>query len=89
MSFVRVGSGRERLVEHAEPMPPKILIPEDVPEHALDPNSCAGDVPCINKRVGMVNITSPYPYRKRTHQWVKACGKIPPSGGHQAHLAAC
>lgn len=88
MSFARVGSGGKRLVEHAEPMPPKIPVPKDVPEDALDLTSGADDMPYITKRVGILNIMSPYPHKKRTHQWVKACGKISTSGGHQAHLAA-
>ena len=31
---------------------------------------------------------SPYPQEKKTRQWLRASGRISPSGGHQAHLSA-
>lgn len=88
MSFAKTDSGEKRLVEHAEPMPSKIPVPEDDNEDALGPKGGTQEVPYINKRVGIVHMDSPNPHKKRTHQWVKACGKISSSGGRRAHFAA-
>lgn len=88
LSFARLGSYGKRLIEHAVTMPPEVPVPEDDSSDALKPRGDTSEGPYIIKRVGIVNITSPNPHTKCTHHWVKACGKISPSGGHQAHLTA-
>ncbi|RFU26081.1 hypothetical protein B7463_g10252, partial [Scytalidium lignicola] len=88
ISFVRLESDRKKLIEHAEPIPPNVPIPKDDIDDGLTQGDETGEWPYINRRIGIVNITSPNPHEKFTHQWVKARGKISASGSHQIHLAA-
>ncbi|KAI9820505.1 MAG: hypothetical protein M1832_003696 [Thelocarpon impressellum] len=80
MSFVRENSGGKQLVEHAYPKP-EVEGPYDD-----DPESLEG--PFQNRQLPVLNERGAGVHAKRTRQWVKATGKISPSGGHQAHLNA-
>ncbi|GAB7354974.1 hypothetical protein MBLNU459_g5588t1 [Dothideomycetes sp. NU459] len=83
MSFVRQNSGGTKLVEHAMEMPP-VRDPVEEEDMAL-----GGDgSPFQSQRLEILNHDSDKPQDKKTRQWVKAKGRISPSGGHQAHLSA-
>ncbi|KAH0388749.1 2-isopropylmalate synthase, partial [Aureobasidium melanogenum] len=82
MSFVRENSGGSERVEHAIDMPA-------VPEPSDDLNLLElNDSPFECQRIHILNHESDRPQDKKTRQWIKARGKISPSGGHQAHLSA-
>ncbi|KAI4748169.1 2-isopropylmalate synthase [Aureobasidium sp. EXF-12298] len=82
MSFVRENSGGSERVEHAIDMPA-------VPEPSDDLNLLElDDSPFECQRIHILNHESDRPQDKKTRQWIKARGKISPSGGHQAHLSA-
>ncbi|KAG9976876.1 Thioesterase/thiol ester dehydrase-isomerase, partial [Aureobasidium melanogenum] len=82
MSFVRENSGGSERVEHAIDMP-------TVPGPSKDLNLLElGNSPFECQRIHILNHESDRPQDKKTRQWIKARGKISPSGGHQAHLSA-
>ncbi|KAF2265246.1 Thioesterase/thiol ester dehydrase-isomerase [Lojkania enalia] len=85
MSFVREGSGGEVKVEHSTEMP-------DVPgpvEGMDDLDHGGGSTgPFQSQRIEILNNDSLSPHTKKTRQWMKARGRISPSGGHEAHLSA-
>ncbi|KAH0266330.1 2-isopropylmalate synthase, partial [Aureobasidium melanogenum] len=82
MSFVRENSGGSERVEHAVDMP-------TVPGPSEDLNLLElGNSPFECQRIHILNHESDRPQDKKTRQWIKARGKISPSGGHQAHLSA-
>jgi acyl-CoA thioesterase len=82
MSFVRENSGGSERVEHAVDMPEVPGPSEDLDIPQQD-NS-----PFQSQRIHILNHQSGRPQDKKTRQWIKARGKISPSGGHQAHLSA-
>jgi acyl-CoA thioesterase 8 len=82
MSFVRENSGGSERVEHAVDMPAVPGPSEDLDIPQQD-NS-----PFQSQRIHILNHESGRPQDKKTRQWIKARGKISPSGGHQAHLSA-
>ena len=82
MSFVRENSGGSERVEHAVDMPTVPGPSEDLDIPQQD-NS-----PFQSQRIHILNHESGRPQDKKTRQWIKARGKISPSGGHQAHLSA-
>ena len=87
LSFAKENSGGKRMVEHAVTMP-------ETP--GPDEGASAGPLrlpqgpmsPFEAQRIEITNDDSPHPHTKRTRQWMRARGKISPSGGHEAHLAA-
>ncbi|TKA74590.1 hypothetical protein B0A49_03657 [Cryomyces minteri] len=85
MSFVRENSGGKQLVEHASEMP-DIAGPVDEEQDLRSPQGSDG--PFQSQRIDILNHDSASPHEKKTRQWVKARGRISPSGGHQAHLSA-
>ncbi|KAI9789857.1 MAG: hypothetical protein M1835_001408 [Candelina submexicana] len=101
-SFMREGSGGQKLLEHAVKLPE---IPE--PDGGIGDLrfSAAAQGPIQSQLIEIYNSAlsttrhkersltasaenSPYPHEKRTRQWMKARGTISPGGSHQAHLAA-
>lgn len=86
MSFVRENSGGEAQVKHATPLPEGITKPSDEEDQAL--NAMDGGSPFESRRIQILNGTSSDPHSKKTRQWIRAKGKISPSGGHEAHLSA-
>lgn len=84
MSFVRENSGGEEKVEHAADMP-EVRGPMEEDETKL---SQGEDGPFVSQRIDILNHDSAKPQDKKTRQWIKARGRISPSGGHQAHLSA-
>ncbi|KAF1986770.1 Thioesterase/thiol ester dehydrase-isomerase [Aulographum hederae CBS 113979] len=85
MSFVKQGSGGKHMVEHATPMPFVPVARDDDPDMRL-PQGLDG--PFQSQRIDIENNDSPHPHTKRARQWIKARGRISPSGGHEAHLSA-
>jgi len=86
ISFVRQNSAGEQKVEHAVEMP---TVPG--PIEGMDDLDHGGDAstgPFQSQRIEILNNNSPHPHTKKTRQWIKARGKISPTGGHEAHLAA-
>jgi len=84
MSFVRENSGGSELVEHSADMP-------DVPG-PTEPNDQDGtqwaSSPFESQQLDILNHDSAHPQTKKTRQWIRARGRISPSGGHEAHLSA-
>jgi acyl-CoA thioesterase 8 len=88
ISFVRLRSGGEGLA-HAEPIPVDVCIRNKDQDGTLNEESSKSAGPYMNISLGIVdNGSSPAAHRKRIRQWIKVRGKISPSGGCQAHLAA-
>ncbi|KAH6644746.1 thioesterase-like superfamily-domain-containing protein [Boeremia exigua] len=86
MSFVRMNSGGEKMVEHTHPMPD---VPD--PEEGMDDLETRGGNdtgPFQSQRLDILNDASPFPHTKKCRQWMKARGTISPEGGHEAHLSA-
>lgn len=84
MSFVREDSGGKEKVEHSADMP---AVPGPIEND--DNTDLQGDnSPFISQRIDILNHESSRPQDKKTRQWIKARGKISPSGGHEAHLSA-
>lgn len=97
MSFMKEGSGGEKLVEHFRPMP---FVPG--PDDDSLASVLMGDRgPIMSRSIDIWNSEyhkfmcvltsldySPYPHSKRCRQWIKATGRISDAGGHEAHLAA-
>ncbi|KAJ5263920.1 Acyl-CoA thioesterase [Penicillium angulare] len=86
LSFSRVGSGGEKTLNHAAPMP-DTSIPEDSTSKTVKGLSDAGGGPFESKRAGIVNRTK-NPEDKRVRRHVRARGRISDQGGFQAHLSA-
>jgi acyl-CoA thioesterase 8 len=85
MSFVREKSGGKKTVNHAVPLPENVVPPAD---EGMEIDDEEGNGPFVSKRIAILNKDSSNPHEKRTRQWIKAKGRISPSGGHQAHLSA-
>ena len=88
LSFMREGSGGEKLVAHAHHMPD---VPFPVEREAGEEGEDlvrGANSPFVSQRIGILNNDSPRPYEKRTRQWIKAKGRISEEGGHEAHLSA-
>ncbi|MCJ1485148.1 hypothetical protein MMC06_005321 [Schaereria dolodes] len=96
-SFMREGSGGEKVVEHECGMPEGVkegleeALNEEEDEESIRQKEANGEDssgPFVSKRLRILNNDSPHPHAKKTRQWIKARGRISPSGSHQAHLSA-
>lgn len=86
MSFAREDSGGAITVQHGSPMPEGIHAPE--PDLGTDEGDQEmGSSPFESRRIEILNKDGE-PHAKKTRQWIRARGKISPSGGHEAHLSA-
>ncbi|KAJ5722705.1 hypothetical protein N7488_000740 [Penicillium malachiteum] len=85
LSFSRVGSGGEKTLNHATPMP-DVKIPDTLPG-TVRALSDAGGGPFESKRAGIINRTH-NPEDKRVRRFVRARGRVSEEGGFQAHLSA-
>lgn len=86
MSFAREDSGGAITVQHGSPMPEGIHAPE--PDLGIDEGDQEmGSSPFESRRIEILNKDGE-PHAKKTRQWIRARGKISPSGGHEAHLSA-
>jgi acyl-CoA thioesterase 8 len=84
MSFTRDGSGGEKTVNHAVPLPDDVLGPWDDEE---DPADVALRSPFVSQRIPLKNPGSS-PHQQRPRQWIRARGTISEDGGHQEHISA-
>ncbi|KAF2497183.1 Thioesterase/thiol ester dehydrase-isomerase [Lophium mytilinum] len=85
LSFVKEDSGGKVKVEHTTPMP-DVPAPVEGNDDIRFPQGDEG--PFQSQRAEILNYESPHPHTKKTRQWMKARGRISPSGGHEAHLSA-
>ncbi|KAJ5736405.1 uncharacterized protein N7483_001530 [Penicillium malachiteum] len=85
LSFSRVGSGGEKTLNHATPMP-DVSIPDTLPG-TVRALSDAGGGPFESKKAGIINRTQ-NPEDKRVRRFVRARGRVSEEGGFQAHLSA-
>ncbi|KAI9783111.1 MAG: hypothetical protein M1839_004280 [Geoglossum umbratile] len=83
MSFMRDGAGGEKAVEHGAVMPGGLEGPWEE-----DGESVKNDVGVQSWKLGILNENASDISTRKTRQWMRACGKISPEGGHQAHLNA-
>ncbi|KAI1420843.1 Thioesterase/thiol ester dehydrase-isomerase [Xylaria sp. FL1777] len=84
-SFTRDGSGGEKTVSHAIPMPEGVPVP---PEGYEEPTwEGIQKSPFEHFKCPRNDFSEPAEQRK-IWQWIKARGKISDEGGHQAHLSA-
>jgi acyl-CoA thioesterase 8 len=88
LSFTREGSGGKTTVNHAVPMPEGIVPPGREEDEDDSEEGIMGGSPFESRRIEILNAESDKPHLKRTRQWIRAKGKISPSGGHEAHLSA-
>ncbi|KAF2864892.1 thioesterase-like superfamily-domain-containing protein [Massariosphaeria phaeospora] len=84
ISFVRQNSGGKQKVEHAVEMP-AVERPAEDKDGSNQGDSAS---PFQSQRIEILNDDSPHPHHKKTRQWLKARGRISPTGGHEAHLSA-
>ncbi|KAJ6021459.1 hypothetical protein N7540_006963 [Penicillium herquei] len=85
LSFSRVGSGGEKTLNHATPMP-EVSIPDTLPG-TVRALSDAGGGPFESKKAGIINRNQ-NPEDKRVRRFVRARGRVSDEGGFQAHLSA-
>ena len=87
LSFVKENSGGKKVVQHEVSMP-FVPGPDESTEELESRLPQGVKSPFQSQRIDILNNDSPLAHTKRTRQWLKARGKISPSGGHEAHLAA-
>ncbi|KAJ5167397.1 uncharacterized protein N7482_006178 [Penicillium canariense] len=87
LSFSRVGSGGEKTISHAVPMP-DVSLPEDALPGTVKALDNAGDGPFESRKAGIVNRNSTNPEDKKVRRFVRSRGHISEEGGFQAHLSA-
>ncbi|KAF7712127.1 Acyl-CoA thioesterase family protein [Penicillium ucsense] len=86
LSFSRVGSGGEKTLDHAVPMP-EVPLPQDLVPGTVEALSNSGNGPFESRKAGIVNRTAANPGDKRVRRFVRARGHISQEGGFQAHLS--
>ncbi|KAJ5813295.1 uncharacterized protein N7503_000045 [Penicillium pulvis] len=86
LSFSRVGSGGEKTLNHATPMP-DVSLPADAVPGTVKALSDAGGGPFESKKAGIINRNQ-NPEDKRVRRFVRARNRISDEGGFQAHLSA-
>ncbi|OLN96507.1 Acyl-coenzyme A thioesterase 8 [Colletotrichum chlorophyti] len=85
VSFVKEGSGGEKQLRHAAPLPNGVRAP---PTEWNGEPEWSRHSPFQTYRIQMVGGEDARPDEVRSQNWVRARGRISVSGGHQAHLNA-
>ncbi|KAF6840150.1 acyl-thioesterase ii [Colletotrichum musicola] len=87
VSFVKEGSGGEKQVRHAAPLPKGVRPP---PEDWKGEPEWSTHSPFQTYRIQLVGGEggNAQPHEMKSRNWVRARGRISVSGGHQAHLNA-